>query len=315
MSFEVRNTGNHSEDRVQIDWESLNKYIVETAQLQQQECLVGIVSGVHDLGVQPQEDAQLEWKGTPEEEAAEIAKNKDTYFEDLKDYGDGGKVKRYKRFPVKPAQSVAITVDFPDIQIDKGQFFGKSNPAPLRLVLGGEFKSFIAKPLSLTLRKNDKTNNQWSFPFNHTLYKMAVGAKIINQGEPFLPNDIDKLLGKALQFKAQVFFNKEGFYTEKCAFAAGLSRGQVAPELDESLLSMVMFNADNKKEHLDQLRSSIKNTMRKASDFAESKLKDQIGEAPVKGDNKPAESKQEEAQSSEPDEVDTDDFDSDQLPF
>ena len=43
---------------------------------------------------------------------------------------------------------------------------------------------------------------------NSSLYKMAVAAKIINQGDAFLPQDADKLLGKTLQFKTQVFFNR-----------------------------------------------------------------------------------------------------------
>lgn len=292
MAFAVRSTGsnNSNADRPKMSkeqWEDLNKYVVETANLQQPETLVGIVSGIVDVGVQPQPDAQYLFTGTPAEEVVEIEKDPTCRFEDLKDYQDGGKVKRYKLKPVKAAQSVVFAIDFPDIMLDKGKFFGNSDIKPLRLLLGGEFtpaggKTIAARPAPLSVRKNDKTNNQWSMPFNSTIYKMAVAAKLIAQGEAFLPERVDELLGKALQFKVQVFLNDGKYFTEKCAFAAGLSRGQVAPAYDQSLLHMIQFNDDNKPEALKQLRASVKNTMRNATDFNESKVKDQIGDGVFK---------------------------------
>lgn len=295
MAFGVRSTGSNSDnsERKQIDWAAMNTEIVEVAQLQQPETLVGIISGIYDVGIQPQDDAALEFKGTPEDEAEEVAKNPNTYFEDMKDYQDGGKVKRYKRFPVKPAQSVVFAIDLPEVIVDKGKYFGNSNPLPLRLLLGGEFtpsggKTIAARPFPLSIRKNDKTGNQWSIPFNNTIYKMALAAKLISQGDAFLPERIDELLGKALQFKVQVFLNDGKYYTEKCAFAAGLARGMKEPEYDSNLLHMIQFDVENKEEDLKQLRASVKNTMRNATDFAESKLKAQIGD----GEAKPAGSKQ-----------------------
>lgn len=272
-----------SSDRPQVDWAALNAYVVEAAGLQEEQTLVGTISSIVDLGIQPQEDAKVEWDGTPEEEAEETSKNPNTYFEDLKDYNDGGKVKRYKRFPVKAAQSVAITVDFGDILLDKSKFFGESKPLPLRLLLGGDFtpkgsNTIVAKPLTLTVRKNDKTGNQWSIPFNHTLYKAAVAAKLVEKGKPFLPENIDQLLGKHLQFKAQVYMADGKYFTEKCAFVGALARGQVGVDIDPSLLSVIQFNEDNDPEKVKLLRASIKNTIRRAENFEGSKIKAQIGE-------------------------------------
>ena len=47
-------------DRPNVDWEVLNKYVVETAGLQEETTLVGTISSLIDLGIQPQEDAKLE---------------------------------------------------------------------------------------------------------------------------------------------------------------------------------------------------------------------------------------------------------------
>lgn len=279
MGFNVRTQSQQSsESKVQVDWEAYNKYIVETCGLQNEEVLNGIISGVYDLGVQEQEDAQVEWKGKPEEEAAEIAKG--NYFEDLMDH-QSKTMKRYKRWKQKPVQSVAFAVDFPDVVLDKAPFFGgDSNPQPLRMIMGGEFvltggTRIIAKPQPIVIRKNDKTGNKWSFVPNSTIYKLAVGTKLINSGDAFTGDMIDQLLGKAAQFKVRVYL-KDGYLNEKCAFAAGLARGAVAPQFDPSILHIVQFDTDNKEEDLKQLRVSVRNTMSRASDYAGSKLQAQL---------------------------------------
>lgn len=281
MAFGVRVNSQQSSDKQKVDWEGLNKYIVETCGLQNDEVLTGIISGLYDLGIQEQEDAKVEFKGTEEDELAEIAKSGDVYFETSMDY-DTKQMKRYKRWPQKPVQSVAFAIDFPDILLDKGPFFGaESSPKPLRLLLGGEFvltggTKIVARPQPIVIRKNDKTNNKWSFMPNSTIYKLAVGTKVINAGDAFTGDMLDQLLGKAAQFKARVFFNKDGFYNEKCAFAAGLARNMSAPAFDDSLIHIVQFDADNKEEDLKQLRISVRNTMARAQDYAGSKLEAQL---------------------------------------
>ena len=285
MAFGVYKSNGSESSGSDVDFEAMNKHIVETAALQQPETLIGFISSIVDVGIQEQEDGKMESDLSEEQEveavAAAEAKGEKVYFETLFDY-ESKKDKRYRRFPLKAAQCVVVTVDFPDIMVDKGQFFGESEPKPLRLLMGGEFqpsgsKRIAAKPLALNVRKNEKTNNKWSMPFNHTLYKMAVAAKIVNQGDPFVPDRIDELLGKALQFKAQVYMKDDKYFTEKCAFAAGLARGQKEPVVDQSLLSMIQFKEENAEDQLKMLRASIKNTMRKAANFADSKIKDQIG--------------------------------------
>jgi len=283
MAFNVRgNTQAENSNKVTVDWKALNEYVVSTSGLQEEEIMVGVISGLYDVGVQEQEDAKVEFNGTPEDEATEIEKSPATYFEDLFDY-DTKTTKRYKRWKQKAVQHVAFAIDFPEIMLDKSKFFGQesADPKPLRLLLGGEFTKkggvkIAAKPLPLTIRKNDKTGNKWSFTPNSTIHKMAVGAKIIGKDDAFLPQDIDKLLGKALQFKVRVYFNDDGYYTEKCSFAAGLGRSQVAPEFDESIIHVVEFDGDNKEEALKQLRLSVRNTMAQASDFEGSKLAEQL---------------------------------------
>ena len=109
---------------------------------------------------------------------------------------------------------------------------------------------------------------------------MAVASKIIETGEAFLPQDIDKLLGKTLQFKAQVFFNKgkdgKQYYTEKVSFAAGLARGQTERQVDKTYL--IQFNKENDPQALKELRAHVINTIEQATNYEGSVIQKQLAE-------------------------------------
>lgn len=286
MAFDVYSAGAPSQSAggKQVDFDALNRYVVETAALQQRETLVGVVSMVVDLGEQNQEDAEMTFTGTEEDERAEIAKNPNTYFKDGFDQ-QTKKTIRLKCWPEKPVQCVAVAVDFPDILIDKGQFFGESKPLPLRLWMGGQFYlpgtgMVIGKAIPLKWVNLDKTRatKKFSLAQTNTLYKMAVGAKLINPGEEFTPNRIDELLGKALQFDAQVFFKEskgKQYYTEYVKYSTGLGRGQATPELPFAPL-LVQFNKENPEEAIKDLRAHVVNTIKRANNYEGSIIKGQI---------------------------------------
>jgi hypothetical protein len=196
MAFNARGvTKNESKSETAVDYDALNKYVVEAANLQERETLIGYVSSIVDLGLQEQEDAKVEFSGSSEDESSIIADKPDTYFETGPD--EKGSVKRWKRWPQKPAQAVAVSVDFPDIIVDKGQFFGNSKPLPLRLWMGGQFfiqgvGMVVGRP---TMLKINKSSGFWSFDKKHLFHKMAVAAKLVKADEAFLPQNIDDLLG------------------------------------------------------------------------------------------------------------------------
>lgn len=272
--------------KISVNYEDLNKYVVETAGLQERENMIGYISGIVDLGNQNMPDAEVVFNGTAEDEAAEIEKNPNTYFEDGIDQVSKKKV-RFKKWPQKPIQCVAIAVDFKDVILDKGQFFGKSNPQPLRLWLGGSFYipgtgMVIGRPTPL---KINKSSGEWSFDAKHLFYKMAVSSKLIKPGEPFLPTQIDSLLGKALQFEVQVFFKEnkgKQYYTEYVKFLGGLGRGQQAPEISSDLF-LIEFDGDLTKENMQNLRSHVINTIKNANNYEGSKIQQYLE------DNSPSE--------------------------
>jgi len=267
----------NNSDGPSVDYEALNKYMVETVGLEQEETVIGIISGVVNLGLQEQQDGRVEWNGSPEDEQAEIDKNPNTYFET--DY-EG---KRWKRWPTKPAKSVALVIDFPEIIVDKAPFFGaESNPAPLRICMNGSFwrtelgMMTLGRPYPMNLRKNEKTNNQWSMLPNNTLCKAAVMTKTITKGDAFLPQNVIDLLGKSMLFSVSVFFNAKGYYTERVKLAGGLMRGQQVPEYDEDLLFYTDMNITNDPVSIKYLTAPIINTMKLSPEYEDSKIKQQI---------------------------------------
>ena len=291
------NNDSGDSDRTKVDWDALNKYVVETANLQQRESLLGYISGIVDLGVQPQADSEVEFNGSEQDEADEIDDNPGTYFKDGKN--EKGKDVRLKCWKNKPVQSVAVCVDFPDIMLNKGQFFGeeKAEEKPLRLWLGGQFYTkehgmVIGKVIPLREGNIAPHGSKavWSFKPNHTLYKLALGAKIVQPGEPFKPENIDSLLGKTLQWEAQVFFKKgnngKEYYTEYLKYVGAPGRGQKDLELVTEPF-VVQFDENNSQESVKELRSHVINTIRMAENFSGSKIEKQLEQ--YRGNDKPAE--------------------------
>ena len=329
MAFKTVKTVNTqtSDDapRETIDWEAYNKSVVEQVGLQERDVLVGVVAGIIDCGIQPQPDSQYEFTDGEEEKAKILAKNDGTYFQMAKNRN--GEVVEMKCKPVRDCQSIVVVVDFPDIIVDRSEFFPDSKPAPLRMYLNREFwdaeagQKIIQRPTPLRITNLDKSRKTkvWSLAVNSNLYKAALGAKIITPGEPFLPEQIDSLLGVSLQFNVQVFLkenNGKHYYTEYISLASGLSRGQKPLELPYKPF-VIQFDDENDEEMLKQLRVSVVNTIKRAKNYEGSVIQKQLesvrqdsGKAASQKEkpsatNKPAPAKQEEP----------DDFDDESLPF
>ena len=283
-------------DRPKVDFDAMHKYIVDTCNLTQPETLIGVVSGIIDLGVQKIEDAEMEFNGTEEDEAKAIEEKPATYF---KDGVDGrGKKRRLKCWPQRPFQSVTIAVDFPDIMLDLSPFFGEpSNPRPLRMYLGRQFynssiqRMVVGKPISLKetniAPKGEKA--VWSLAKNHTLHRLAVAAKLIEPHAPFKPEQIDQLLGKSFQWSVQCYMKPskgKEYFTQEIRLVGGLGRGQSSVE---SVVPpfVVQFDEENDPVVLKELKNHVINTIRMAENFSGSKIEKQLEQ--YRGNDKPAE--------------------------
>lgn len=292
----VSTTSNNS-DRPQVDFDQLNSYVVETAECEQPETLNGVVVGIIDLGNQKLPDAEydvdkgdesLTVEELTEKYSAEIESGKVSKFDIVKDWSTRPPKEVIKKFvPQKDRQCITYAVDFPDVMLDKGKFFGEnSEPKPLRLYFGGSFYNTHSKkmivqnllPLKIAnIAKDPKNDKVWSLNPKSQLHKMAVASKLINTGDAFLPDNIDELLGKTLQFKVQIGFNEKGdkkYYFEKMSFIGALQRKDKPFEDVETFL--IQMDSENDPEALKQIRKHILNTMEMATNFEGSALQKQL---------------------------------------
>ena len=299
MAFKVTvtNTTPTNQDRPQVDYAALDQYVVDTVECQQPETLNGVIVGIVDLGNQRLPDAEydvdsgdesLTVEELTEKYATEIESSKVSKFDIVKDWSTRPPKEVIKKFvPQKDRQCITYCVDFPDVMLDKSQFFGeKSEPKPLRLYFGGSFYNTHSKkmivqnllPLKITnIAKDPKTQKLWSLSPKSQLHKMAVASKLINTGDAFLPDNIDELLGKTLQFKVQIGFNEKGdkkYYFEKMSFIGALQRKDKPFEDVETFL--IQMDSENDPESLKMIRKHILNTMEMATNFEGSALQKQL---------------------------------------
>lgn len=302
MAFKVTSsntTSTTNSTRPTVDFDAINDYTVETVGCQQPETLNGVIVGIIDLGNQKLPDAEYDVDSGDEDlsveeleakYASEIEAGKISKFDFVKDWSTRPPKDVIKKFvPQKDRQCISYCVDFPDVMLDKGQFFGEnSEPKPLRLYFGGQYyhqglKKMIVQnllPLKLSnIAKDPRNSKLWSLNPKSQLHKMAVASKIINTGEAFLPDQIDELLGKTLQFKVQIGFNEKGdkkYYFEKMSFLGAIQRKDKPFENVETFL--IEMDGENDPEALKNLRKHIINTQMMATNWSGSTLEKQLNE-------------------------------------
>lgn len=321
-----------------VNFDEMNKYIVETVGCADKpEAMIGVVSGVIDLGLQAQDDAKMKVVMTAAEEQAELdaeraktGKDPLQYFETLPD--DKGVPTRYKRWPVKAQRCAAINVDFPGTLINRGKFFdenGVGEELPFRGLLNNEFGlkgvgKVVGKPYSLREQRND--DGTWGFKNNTILFKLAQAVNALDAQGNFKPAYLGNLIGEAAMFNVHVFLNEHGgkqYLNEKLAFNGPVPKmmQSMVPVLDERFMHVVNFKGEQDLEVLKTLRQSVINTMKLAEDFEGSDVqralieigKIKVGEA---GNSTPQQSAPQQAkpQAAPQEPIDFDSFDSD-IPF
>lgn len=281
MAFKLNvttTTQNSGGERKEVDWNALNTHVIEAAKTAKKaRSIPGVISGIYDLGEQDREDAEIEFKGTPEEELKIIEEKPLTYFENDRDG------KRVMRYPQKPVQQIAIAVDFPQVLVDKGQFFGNSNPLPLRLLLNGEFTltdgtRIVGRPFSIVETKF-KDEKKWAFAKNSGIHKLADAVEILDDKGLFTKDRIGELLGKVALFQFRVYMkpNKKDpskvYFTEEIKLAGLVPEGVEIPEFDESILHGVNLYGENDEEAVKQLRATVRNTIQRANNYEGSDIK------------------------------------------
>jgi hypothetical protein len=270
-------------ERKEVKWDDLNAHVIEAAgTANKARSIPGVISGIYDLGEQNREDGEKVFTGDAAAEAKIKADKPLTYFKDGVDE-KGNKV-RLECWPQKAVQQVAIAVDFPQVIVDKGQFFGTSNPLPLRMLLNGEFSlsdgiKIVGRPYSISETKHDIGNNKhvWAFAKNNGLHKLADATEILDSNGLFTKNRIGELLGKVALFQFRVYMKpskkdpSKSYFTEEIKLSGVIPEGISAPEIPEGILHGVNVWGPSDPEAVKQLRLCVKNTIKRALNYTVTK--------------------------------------------
>lgn len=289
MAFNFNQQGENN-SKPKIDFDGLNQHVIDAVGAEQPDTLQGVIAGIIDLGEQEMPDAQYELKGE-----REVGKTLEELNEEFKEEIAEGSIRKFgkawngqtKQFelmkfvPQKNRHCVDLIIDFPDIEVDKGKFFGESKPLPYRMSLGGKFyqrgkgKMLLQRLIPLKITKEEDIG--WTMPVNSLLYKMALAGKVIEKGQAFTPQQIDELLGVNLQFTVHVY-NKEKdgrkFFTESIKLNGGLGRGMKPVEDYPTFL--IQFDSENDEGVLKELRKEHINQIEESPLFNDSLLKEQL---------------------------------------
>ena len=288
------NTQTEGGNRPAVKWDELNAHVVEAAGGGKVRSLPGVIAQLIDLGEQNLADAAIQttdaqfrkkfpaYDGSDAQKAvvmADYAKRENVRFEMV----DGVECLRYVQAPV---QQLAVMVDINSVLVDKGQFFGNSNPLPLRLPLNGEFTlpgekvKIVGKPYNIKEMKHDIGGGKsvWAFAKNNGIHKLAEACGLLDTNGLFTKNRIGELLGKVAQFQFQVYMKpaKVGdakFFTETIKLAGMVPEGVPLPEVIEGQLGGIsLYAPNNDPEVVKQLRKSVKDTIRRANNYEGSPL-------------------------------------------
>lgn len=261
-------------ERKEIDYAALNEHIVAAAGNDKKRSLPGVISGIIDLGIQERPNIDAAWS------EADAAKEGAEEFKDAKGA-------RMLSIPQKPARQVALTVDFPTIVVDKGQFFGESKPLPLRLLLNGEFGvrvdgvwvPIVQRGYTLGDRPHDDARKLWGLDKKNILYRIADAASLLDENGMFEWKRVGELLGAVAQFEIRVYMKpgkEKSYFTEEIRLAGAVPEGVPIPTFDESILYGINLDEENDPAALKQLRKSVKNTIKRAKNYEGSVIQKEL---------------------------------------
>jgi len=290
-----------------VDWNELNRHIHEQVGEATQSRLYQL-TGLVDLGTQPRDNFEEEYEPNNEK------KGHDKLIEDGKATLIVGKSKKGEPVdmiskPLSPARSVAFVLDFPEIMINYGKFFGKDGKddfKPLRVYYGGEFfnrnKGYatLARPTSVLTMPNDKAPSGWSFATNSIITKFGKVAGLDTQGVLDGEVELGDMIGSIGMMSVSSKLTEKGdkVYQNTYAKDPAPKHPAIPVPNKESLpqtFGISFFNPEdedgnkvpNDPEMLKQLKKACKDTMKEATDWDISDVKKELEALESGSDSKP----------------------------
>jgi hypothetical protein len=256
-----------------VDWSGWAEHQIEVIGTQSKS-RIAIISGLVDLGVQEREPFQVPHDEAKPDQLKALEEGRATL-------GLGKHPKKKTQcemivIPQKPAPQLAIVLDFPEIMLNYGKFFGKEGKdefRPYRYVYGGEFNKVLSSPSSVTCMVNDKAECGASYAGTNMIAKFAVATgsvegQLVEQTFP-----IEKLLGGVCTINSWVKVTEKGdnkYVNFGCKDPSPKHEMIPVPDVKVEPFG-ISFYEDNSEESLNNIKSftfkALRETIKKATDY------------------------------------------------
>lgn len=300
--------GNGGNRQSNVDFDALFEYQLQKLGGEGKHQYIGVVSRLDELGIQEQDMNTI-----PYDDKAKVEHAWRFEFNEKGEIKDptakvvftkySGKEQECLVYSRKPVTQVAVSVDFPEIMMDLGQFYnpeGNSVEKPFREIVG--LNGFIpkskqgkgqviAKPFNLNHvdvnRQKKDVKAYWALAKNSLIYSMAEWTESLDDNLNFHKWDLGKLIGKPINYEVEVKvekWTKDGKENKKLVInitpVSKLSPrdrkyfdDELASKVTDDLFGVLLFDGGNTEKALKEVRKATVNTMKLATNWETSKLK------------------------------------------
>lgn len=315
--------GGYTSNMTPEDWNAMREYEMEVVG-EGTESRIGVVTMLYDLGLQDRGEGVIpvtdpnagnhDWRFEKvDEKDPNSAQRDSTARKEMRVF------KKQKQECIvykKPdCQQFAVAIDFPELMVDRSEWFEGQEPTPYRIILGengyipvakGERRpNILARPYNLNEidvnRNKDGVQRHYAIAKNSQLYKLADICGVLDDNGNFHANDRTKLLGKVCMFDV------EGKWIDGVSKTTGnpyhipqidaeptgrlskrdeaFFKSDIEPTLKPEMFGYLSLGrgaqcATGKVEDANNLvkstKASVVNTMMRAKDFEGSKLYEQF---------------------------------------
>lgn len=268
-----------------VDWKALSDHQLEVIGTETKSRIFRI-SGLVDLGEQERKPFEEPYDEGKKEhiEALSPEDNRGAKLVIGKHPKTGAQCEMIS-IPQRPAQQVAIVLDYPELMINYGKFFGKEDEfKPYREVYGGTFfltgekLSILGRGISLNCMADDKAPSGYAYSKLNMISKFATAIGKNPTGTLDQDFDLAELIGGVGVITTGMKVTQKGDKTFTNFWAKDPSPKHEmipVPEINVPTFG-ISFQGGNDPEMLKQLNAPTKNTIKRALNYEGSAIQKEL---------------------------------------
>lgn len=268
-----------------VDWDAYTKHLIEVIGTETKSQVFRI-SGLVDLGEQERKPFEEPYdEGKKEHIEALSPEDKRGAKVVIGKHPKTGAQCEMISIPQRPAQQVAIVLDYPEIMVNYGKFFGKEDEfKPYREVYGGTFRlqgegvNILARGISLNCMKEPKAPSGYAYSKLNMISKFATAIGKNPTGTLDQDFDLGELIGGVgvITTGLKVTEKGEKVYANFWAKDPSPKHEMIpVPEINVPMFG-ISFQGGNDPEMLKQLNAPTKETIKRAINYEGSAIQKEL---------------------------------------